>query len=208
MQQRLIFNSTMRKDTSIGQTGRTVADGARKISAHALEITAEHFHGGHSAAFHRHQKRREIREGSAHAPQSQSFIRCQVAGFGGTRRAEIPHAGLWEKPLQGNPHIATQRAVVRRGLAAVRRGGGILHQVGLVEGDHAVEVLSKPVGQLLEALALAREIGAEHRVGREENSRRSHDAFLRFVLALVQDIERHAHGTTIPLRIGTKLMRG
>ena len=121
-------------------------------------------------------------------------------------RTEVADAGLRKEPLQGNSHVATERAVVDRRLAAVRSGGGVLHQMGLVEGDHAVEIRPQPVGQLFESLPVAVKIVAEQGVRREQDARIGGDGFRRLESCLVDDTERESNGTAVAFGIGDKLV--
>jgi hypothetical protein len=129
-----------------------------------------------------------------------------VAGLRSTGGAEIPHAGLGKEPLQCNPHVPAQRAVVYGGFAAMRRGSSVLHEMGLVEGDDAIEVRTEPVDDLLESLSLAIEIGAEHCVGREEHAGLGQNRLTSLEAGLMNDGQRDSDGAAIALGIGTKLM--
>ena len=140
MEQGFVFDGTVRDNAPVRQAGRAVADRAGKVGAHALEVAAEHFHRPDAAPFHGHEKRRKIRERCSGPPEPKAFVGGHVPGLRRPGCTEVANAGLRKEPLQGNSHVAAERAVIDRRLAAVRRGGGVLHQMGLVEGDHAVEV--------------------------------------------------------------------
>ena len=170
VKQGFVFNGTIRDDASVWQTGRAVADRAGKVRAHALQVSAEHFHGGDAATFHGHQKRRKIGERCSGPPEPKAFVGGHVPGLRRPGGTEVANAGLRKEPLQGDSHVAAERAVIDRRLAAVRSGGGVLHQVGLVEGDHAVEISAQPIRQLLESLPVAVEIIAEKSIGREQDA--------------------------------------
>jgi hypothetical protein len=97
-------------------------------------------------------------------------------------------------------------AVIDRRLAAVRRGGGVLHQMSLVEGDHPVEVSPQPIGQLLESLPVAVKIVAEQGIRREQDARIGGNGLRCPESGLVDDAEREPHSTTVAFRIGDKLV--
>ena len=158
MEQGFVFDGTLRNNAPVRQTGRAVADRAGKVGAHALQVAAEHFHGPDAPAFHGHEKRGKIRERCSRPPEPKAFVGGHVPGLRRPGCTEVANAGLRKEPLQGNSHVAAERAVIDRRLAAVRSGGGVLHQMGLVEGDYAVKIRPQPVGQLLEPLPVAVEI--------------------------------------------------
>ena len=206
MEQGFVFDGTLRDNAPVGQSGRAVADRAGEVGAHALEVAAEHFHRPDAAPFHRHEKRRKIRERCPGPPEPKAFVGGHVPGLRRPGRTEVANAGLRKEPLQGNSHVAAKRAVIDRRLAAVRRGGGVLHQMGLVEGDHAVKISPQPIGQLLEPLPVAVKIVAEQGIRREQDARIGGDGFRRLESCLVDDAEREPHGTAVAFGIGDKLV--
>ena len=131
-----------------------------------------------------------------------------MPSFGRPGRTEIADAGLREKPLQRDSHVAAERAVIDRRLAAVRRRSGVFHQMSFVERDHAVEFGTEPIDQLLESWLFASEIGAEHRVGREQDARVREDRFARLESGLMNDAERKSHGVAVAFRVRNKLVGG
>src|ERR1700732_4634173 len=86
-----------------------------------------------------------------------------------TRRGDIEYAGIWQRVLQAQSGAALLRGALVAALGLL--AGGVLHGMGLVEHDHAIEVATQPIDDLLHARRLRLALGrAQGGIGGEQDA--------------------------------------
>ena len=114
---------------------------ARLVEAEGFEIPRDDFHRGDPAPLHGGDEVGAVREsGGAAAPESEARRVGEPAYGAGSGRGRVENAGV----RQGVPQPQAREPLLRglRVAAFPGRAGGVGHGVGLVEDDHAVELVS------------------------------------------------------------------
>lgn len=143
---------------------------ARDVEAERLQVARDDLHGGDAALFHRADKGAAILERQvARAPQAETGRVGEVGNLGRARGRDVDDARVGQAVLEVEPCFALLR---RLHVAPVGRAtGSVRHSVRLIERDHAVEVVTQPLHDLVEAAGLLAALGrAERGVGDEEDA--------------------------------------
>ena len=147
-----------------------VRERPRDIEAERFQIARQHFHGGDAARLDGGDKIGAVREGKIRAaPKAETLRIGEIVHGRGAGRRDIDDARLRQRMLKPQARAALLRRRLVAALALL--AGGVRHGVRLVEQDHAVEIRSQPVEDLLEPRAFAFAFGgAQGRVSGEQNA--------------------------------------
>ena len=125
-----------------------IGDGAGIVNTHRLHVTGDQLHTGGARLHELVQKSLTVAEGGALAPKPQPLGIGQLAHAGGGGGRYVDHAGLGQSALKLQPRQSLGRGLLLT--PAPLFGNGVGHVVGLIEGDHTVEVLPQPRHDLVQ----------------------------------------------------------
>ena len=140
------------------------------VEAERLEVARQHLHRRDAAGLDRLDElgaggEREIFA----APEAEPLGIGEIVDRRGAGRRDIDDARVRQGMLQAQARPALLRG---GGIAAFAlAAGGILHGVGLVEDDHAVEIPAQPIDDLLDPRnLLVALVGAQRGIGGEKDA--------------------------------------
>jgi len=163
------------------------AEGTGRVEPERLEIARDHLHGSNAARLHGRDETLATWEGvfGALSPETETRGIGEVVHARGTRGRDVEDAGTGCCQLQPQARKALLGGLDPPALLGPCR---VLHGMGFIKSQHAVEVFAHPLNDLAQSRGATFARRAQRGVGHEEDPVAHRDGLVRFPLGERLDV--------------------